>query len=175
MYIDKLDNMTGAHSSVNNDRIKNKEKIDSKKSSISDKNPKVESKNSEMLQFSSEAKQLQESESILRKALLKIETFEKERDSNISEIKRKIDSDFYDSDEFVENLSKKIFSDKDIQDFISEKKALNRISQKIKNRENSEELDTEKLDKISKKIDSDFYNDPEVISGTADKILDLLL
>ncbi|MEA1973878.1 MAG: hypothetical protein U9N34_11390 [Candidatus Cloacimonadota bacterium] len=172
MYIDKLSNLTEATNSVANDKVNQNSKID-KQSSKTDKEAKSE-KNSDVLKFSSKAKKLQESESILRKALQKIESFEQIRNEDLSEVSKRIDSDYYNSDEFAEELSRKIFSDNDLENIVSEKKAIRNLTKKLEEANNSEEIDEQKMKDIREKIENGFYNNPDILSNTADKIINLI-
>ncbi|PID27497.1 MAG: hypothetical protein CSB55_08920 [Candidatus Cloacimonadota bacterium] len=152
------------------------QKTDKKKASSNAKAEKAYgAKEKDRVIFSSKAKKLQETESILRFALKKLESLDE-----ISE-KRKIELQrFNNDDEITEEkirvISENIISDKLINENIRQNKEILKYVHQIKELDKMPEDDiSPKIEEIKAKIESGFYDKPEVLNKIASRILDDLL
>lgn len=121
------------------------------------------------VELSTEGKKLQEKSSVLTKALKQLESFNDFRNGKLSEVKSKIDKDFYLSDDFDKLLAETLTVDEEdnfVPSFTAED-----FKQQIKQIEEKYDFDASA---INSKIESGEYESPEVNSIIADKLLNII-
>lgn len=130
---------------------------------------------SDKADISEKAKKLQETEHILRFALEKLERFDQQRTDQFEDIHDRIDSDFYTSGQIDEELSERIFSNEQLQRVVQRNLDIRQHVASLKDIDaNEPPIDEDKLASIRNRVQSGFYNDPDVLEQTADRILELL-
>ncbi len=170
MAIDKIINSIGTNSIAQN-KVQN-----TKDQKIEDRNTEKVSSGSEStdeVSFSSKAKRLQETEQILRFALERLEQFDEVRNEKLEDVKDKIDSNYYFNDQVSDKVSENMFSDRVIRESIEKQIRVKEYVDKLKQADADEADNSTRLSAIKDRIDSDFYNDEEIIEKTADKLLGL--
>ncbi len=175
MTVDKIVSQISQHSILND---KTKEVANNKKNRIEkDSNRIANDSNSDKVDFSSKAKKLQETESMLRFAMEKLESLDEVRNEKLDEVRENIEKGFYFSDQFDEIVSDKIFSNKEIANEVQKNVQKNKYLSDVKRIDKGleEKIDLTKINDIKQKVANGFYDSQEAIEGTVDKIMEILL
>jgi hypothetical protein len=172
MSIDQITNDLAARQI----RQEQAQKTANKKSAANSKaNSAYETKGQDQVVFSSKAKQLQETESILRFALEKLETLDEiseDRKTELSGIDSQAQLDNLD----LKALSENIIPDQRIAENIKQNKEVLKYVHQIEKLDQVPEEDiSSKIDEIQARIESGYYDKPETLNKIADRILDDLL
>jgi anti-sigma28 factor (negative regulator of flagellin synthesis) len=129
------------------------------------------------VKFSPEAKKLQETEKILRFALEKLETLDEIRADKLDDVREKVDNNFYMSEDVISKVSDKIISGTELQNKIKLTTDVENYLQKIKeidSKDMSVNLNYDKVDEIKSKIANGYYDSPEIMEKTAEKLIGLI-
>ncbi len=173
MTVDKVSNHIGTQAAAQ-DRIK--EAADKVKAKKSDTVASQEiTSEQDRVEFSDQAKQLQETEQILRFAMEKLEKYDEVRNEKLVDVQDKLDSDFYYGDDLNEQISEKIISPRELQDTVRGNLEVREYMSKFEEMDSVEdEIDNEKLVEIRNRVAQGYYDDPEVLEKTAEKLIELL-
>lgn len=137
---------------------------------------KTEDSQQDSVVFSDKAKQLQETEQILRFALKKLEQLDEIRRDKLADVRDRVDSGYYLSDEVDDEVANRVFSREEIRQVIQREQEVERWTQSVKqlDTEDSVEVDLEKIRAIREKIAAGEYDSPEILDKTAEKILEII-
>ncbi len=169
MTVDKVINHIGTQTAL-------KEAAEKVKASKNEKTTQAEiTSEQDRVEFSDQAKQLQETEQILRFAMEKLEKYDELRSDKLDEVREKLDSDFYYGDDLNEDISEKIISPRELMNTVRDNLEVREYMNRFEEMDAvEEEVDTEKLVEIRNRIAEGFYDDPEVLDKTAEKLIELL-
>jgi hypothetical protein len=122
--------------------------------------------------FSDDAKKLQETEVILQTALQKLREMDEVNQKNLEGITRRINSNFYDKDTVVNGLVDEIFPEEQLRDAVEKRIRAEKYVSELNRLE--EELSEERLAEIRQRIESGYYNSPEVIDAIAETLVSVV-
>ncbi len=172
MVVDKVNNASIGQQ-VTNERLSD---IAHKKGrAIKQEQDVQENQNAETVQISPQAKKLQETESILRFALQKLDDLDELRQEKLQDVQKKIDKNYYFTEQFNQDLAESIIPDSEIDSIILKKAQIENYTQKLnKMDQNVEKTDQDKLSEISNKISNGYYDNINVNDVVADTLTDIL-
>ncbi len=173
MTVDKVMNHIGTQAAAQ-DRIK--EAADKAKASKNDKATRAEiTSEQDRVEFSDQAKQLQETEQILRFAMEKLEKYDEVRSEKLDEVRERLESDFYFGEDMNEDISQKIISPRELMNTVRDNLEVREYMNRFEEMDAvEEEIDTEKLVEIRNRVAEGYYDDPEILDKTAEKLIELL-
>ena len=111
--------------------------------------------NTDSVEISDKAKQYQETEAILRSALQKLHELDDIRNEKLSDVDTKVDSDYYNSDEFNSLLADQVLQDSSISDDAAKTLMVEKYVEKLKSMDSESiatESDVTETDNIQSKI-----------------------
>ena len=124
--------------------------------------------------FSDDARRLQETEVILQNALQKLNEMDEIQHANLAEFKEKIDHGFYNQDDILEKVVDEMFSEDELRSIINKRMTDEQYVAELKKMDAEYAQDEAKLEKIRDRIQSGYYNSPEVAEKIADELIDLI-
>ncbi len=173
MTVDKVINHIGTQS-VAQERLKEAAEKSSLKKQDKVSQSEITSEQ-DRAEFSDQAKQLQETEKILQFALEKLEKYDEVRNDKLVDVQDRLDSDYYFGDDIDEQISEKIISPRELLNTVRNNMEVREYMDRFKEMDSIEEdIDQEKLIEIRNRVAQGYYDDPEVLNQTADRILELL-
>ena len=172
MVVDKI---VTNNSQLIKDKINktNNKKSNQTKTNKANENEKVNQKQS--VELSTDAKKLQETESILRFALQRLQTFDKVRNEKLSEVKKNISKNIYDTEKIKNEVSEEIVPPEENKKIAKIKNLKDSFVSSLKNMDETEkDINLEKIEEIRQKIANGFYDDPAILNKTVDNLLSSL-
>jgi len=129
--------------------------------------------NNDNMDFSDDAKKLQETEVILRNALQKLHEMDEVNSESLSSFRDKLNSDFYSDNEEVDiGIADLIIPEEQMRRNISLRFKAEEYVDDIKEYDFEEpEIDSTKIEQIKAKIANGFYNQENIIANIAENIL----
>jgi len=128
----------------------------------------------EVIEFSEDAKKLQETEVILQNALQKLNEMDDIQHSNLAEFSEKIAQDFYDLDDVHETIVDELFSEDELRDVIAKRMVAEKYVGELKKLDAEDAINEAKLEQIRERIAQGYYNSAEVAGKVADELIDIL-
>jgi hypothetical protein len=174
MTVDKL-NLTLGTGATNLDKLSS-QSVEAKVRSLKVNSEQTATGTTDSVEFSAQAKGLQETEKVLRFALEKLESFDDVRQERLSDVQDRINQDFYMDDDIDEAVSERMFSNQEIAQVARRHLEVKQQLDNLHAIDNEETpIDEDKLQSIRDRVAAGYYNDPEVIEATADKLLETII
>jgi hypothetical protein len=124
--------------------------------------------------FSEDAQKLQETEVILRNALLMLKEMDEVTESTLKGIRERVENKFYDNAAVANKVAGEIVPENELAQTARHKALAEQYTIALNEIDSQNHIDHDKLALVRERIDSGYYNSREVAERIAKELVDLL-